>query len=89
MKIIECRNCSAGDLNSFFLFCYIYIFSAFQYFQFNIQVQYIIVPVVLLTQETIKDDYFANVKDKLRQFDTFLGDKPFFAGDSVSISFDI
>lgn len=38
-----------------------------------------------MTQEKIKGDYFANVKDKLRQFDTFLGDKPWFAGDGVSL----
>lgn len=35
--------------------------------------------------EKIKDDYFANVKDKLRQFDAFLGDKPWFAGDGITI----
>lgn len=35
--------------------------------------------------EKIKDDYFANVKDKLRQFGTFLGDKPWFAGDGITI----
>eukprot|EP00105_Crassostrea_gigas_P039941 XP_019924089.1 PREDICTED: glutathione S-transferase Mu 3 [Crassostrea gigas] len=35
--------------------------------------------------EKIKDDYFANVMDKLRQFDTFLGDKPWFAGDGSTI----
>lgn len=35
--------------------------------------------------EKIKEDYFANVKDKLRQFDAFLGDKPWFAGDNITI----
>lgn len=66
-------------------------FLCFSIFSINIQLQYIklVIAIVLLTQEKIKDAYFANVKDKLRQFDTFLGDKPWFAGDGVSLYSDI
>lgn len=71
----------------FFSFLLCVNFLCFSIFSINIQLQYIklVIPIVLLTQEKIKDDYFANVMDKLRQFDTFLGDKPWFAGDGVSL----
>lgn len=87
MKIIECRNSYASGFSSFFFFFVMCKFSLlFNIFHLYTQ-QYIklVIPIVLLTQEKIKDDYFANVKDKLRQFDTFLGDKPWFAGDGVSL----
>lgn len=93
MKIIECRNSNPGVSVLFFFFFFLLCinFLCFSIFSINIQLQYIklVIPIVLLTQEKIKDDYFANVKDKLRQFDTFLGDKPWFAGDGVSLYSDI
>lgn len=91
MKIIECRKSYAGDFSSFIFFWLCMNFLCFSIFSINIQLQYIklVIAIVLLTQEKIKDAYFANVKDKLRQFDTFLGDKPWFAGDGVSLYIEI
>nr|XP_022302683.1 glutathione S-transferase Mu 3-like [Crassostrea virginica] len=35
--------------------------------------------------EKLKDDYFKNVMDKLKQFNAFLGDKSWFAGENITI----
>ncbi|XP_062570302.1 glutathione S-transferase Y1-like [Saccostrea cucullata] len=35
--------------------------------------------------EKLKEDYFNNVKDKLKSFESFLGSKPWFAGENITI----
>lgn len=37
-------------------------------------------------QESMKADYVKTVKDKIKQFSTFLGEKKWFAGENVCLS---
>ena len=41
--------------------------------------------LLLLSQDSMKDDYLKTVKDKIRQFSIFLGEKKWFIGEDVCI----